>query len=156
MNEVRIWAEHPFYNVRRNAAYAWEAVVLPAADQTPIILPGKETLPFTVAMVKATYGEDAERLPEAEFQTEMSRRITHSESMLARLRDNWTGQNLSEWHVYASILRPMFGIRVEGAVFLNGDGAKYEQYTIHTYVVSREPLDEAILKHLTLVPISHP
>lgn len=90
------------------------------------------------------------------FQEKVARRITHSEQMLAMLKDNWTGQDLSGWHVYGSILRPMTGIKIDGTVFLNGNGARYAQYEIYTHVVAREPLDAKTREHYTLVTISHP
>jgi hypothetical protein len=156
MNGQRIWLDHPVYQVYRNEARYWEVAILLPTSQTPIILIGEETSASTVKQIKATYGESAERLPEVKFQEEVERRTTHSEEMLALLKDNWTGQDLRDWHVYGSILRPMMGITIEGTVYLNGNGARYHQYGIYTYVVAKEPLDARTREHYTLVTISHP
>ncbi len=79
---------------------------------------------------------------------------------MALLKSNWTERDLSGWHVYGSILRPMTGIRIDGTVYLNGNGARHEgrggRYEIYTYVVSKEPLDAGTIKHYTLVEVSHP
>ena len=156
MNELRTWLDHTVYKVYRNEARYWEAAVLLPTSQTPTIFNGEETSTATVKQIKETYGENAERLLEVKFQEEVARRITHSEQMLAMLKDNLTGQDLSGWHVYGSILRPMTGIKIDGTEFLNGNGARYAQYEIYTYVVAREPLDAKTIEHYTLVTISHP
>ena len=110
--------------------------------------------------VKETYGENAEQLSGVQFQEEVTRRITHTSEILELLKNNWTGQDLRSWHVYGSILRPMTGVRIEGAVFLNGNGARYGvngvRYEIYTYVVAKNPLDAGTIKRYTLVEVSHP
>lgn len=156
MNEPRIWLDHTVYKVYRNKARHWEAAILLPTGQTPTTFSCEDTSTLTVKQVKETYGESAEQLSEARFQVELERRITHSSEMLAMLKDNWTGQDLSDWHVYGSILRPMTGIRIDGAVYLNGNGARYYQYEIYTYVVAPEPLDAGTIEHYTLVTVSHP
>ena len=156
MNE-RTWLDHPVYRVNRNKRTGdWEAAILLPESQEPMLLSGEKTSVLMVEKVRALYGERADRLPYDQFQAEVERRITHSAEMLVLLKNNWTSQDLSGWHVYASILRPMAGIRIEGTFFLNGNGAKYNQYTIYEYVVAREPLDARTIEHYTLVPISHP
>jgi hypothetical protein len=160
MDEQKTWVDHPVYHVYRNEACYWEAAILLPKSQTPITLNGEETSTATVNLVKATYGESAERLSTMEFQEEATRRITHTPEMLELLKNNWTGRDLTGWHVYGSILRPMTGIIIEGTVFLNGNGARYEgnggRYEIYTYVVAKEPLDAGTIKHYTLVGVSHP
>ncbi|HEU5376889.1 MAG TPA: hypothetical protein VFV38_15745 [Ktedonobacteraceae bacterium] len=160
MNEQKPWLDHTVYRVYRNEAGSWEAVILVPTSQTPIIFTGEETPEATVKQVEGTHGGNAEQLAEEEFQAEITRRTSHTPEMLALLRSNWTERDLSEWHVYGSILRPMTGIRIEGTVYLNGNGARYEgcggRYEIYTYVVSKEPLAAETLKHYTLVEISHP
>jgi hypothetical protein len=131
------------------------AILVPTR-QTPTILTGGETSVLTVKQVKETYGESAERLPAVKFQEEVERRTTHSEEMRSLLKDNWTGQDLSSWHVYGSIHRPMAGIKIDGTVFLNGNGARDQQHEVYTYVVAREPLDARTIEHYTLVTVSHP
>lgn len=148
---------HPVYMVRRKETFPcnWEVSILLPTDREPTIIPGEETAQATVNAVKEQY-EGAVRLTEYFFQQEVEKRRKHTPEMLAMLQDNWTGNDLSDWHVYGSILRPMSGIKIDGTVYLNGNGAKYQQYTIHTYVVSPEPLDERTIEHYTLVTISHP
>jgi hypothetical protein len=155
MNE-RTWLDHTVYKIYRNEVRCWEAAILLPTSQVPTILSGEKTPGETVERIKEAYGESAARLPEVKFQEELERRITHSPEMLAILKNNWTGQDLSGWHVYGSILRPMAGIKIEGTVFLNGNGARYNQYTIYEYVVAREPLDVRTREHYTLVTVSHP
>ncbi|GCE32001.1 hypothetical protein KDA_74850 [Dictyobacter alpinus] len=159
MNE-RIWLDHVVYKVYRNEALVWEVSMLLPTSQVPITLSGEKTPGEIVDKVKGTYGESARRLSEQKFQEEVARRITHSSEMRALLKENVTGQDLSNWHVYASILRPMVGISIDGAIYLNGNGATYQghqgHYEIYTYVVVQHPLDETIIERYTLVPISHP
>ena len=144
------------YKVYRNQQSGyWEVAMLTPDSVTPEIFPGEETTTATVKAVKERY-EGAMRLTEYFFQKEVEARTTHTPEMLDLLVDNWTGQDLSAWHVYGSILRPMNGIRIDNTVFLNGNHARYQQYEIYTYVVSPEPLDEQIMEHYTLVTISHP
>ena len=95
----RTWLDHPVYHMYRNASRYWEAAILLPTSQTPVILNGEETSTATVKQVKARYGESAERWSEVKFQEEIERRTTHTEEMLALLKDNWTGQDLSGWHV---------------------------------------------------------
>ena len=160
MNEQKIWLDHPVYHMYWNEAHYWEAAVLLPASQTSIILNGEETSTATENLVKATCGESSERLSTVQFQEEASRRITHTPVMLELLGNNWTGKDLRSWHVYGSILRPMMGIRIDGTVFLNGNGARHEvnggKYEIYTYVVAKEPLDVGTINHYTLVEVSHP
>jgi hypothetical protein len=157
MNE-RAWLDHTVYKVsRNNKTHLWEAAILLPTTQEPTILGGEKTPGETVGQIKKVYGENAERLPEVKFQEELERRMTHSPEMLKMLKNNWTGQDLSDWHVYGSILRPMTGITIDGAIYLNGNGARYqEHYEVYTYVVVQQPLDEKIKQHYTLVTISHP
>lgn len=156
MNEPRTWSDRTVYKVYRNEARHWEAAILSPSSQTPTTFSGADTRESTVKQVEETYGKSAERLSEVKFQEEIARRITHSSEMLAMLKDNWTGQDLSDRHVYGSVLRPMTGIKIDGAVYLNGNGAKYYQYEIYTYVVACEPLDAETTEHYTLVTVSHP
>ena len=153
--EQKQWLDHTVYRVYRNDASYWEAAILQPKSTTMSIFPGDDTGTLTAQSVRERYGENAERLTEATFQREMNRRLTHTPEMLTLLKENWTG-DLSTWHVYGSILRPMSGISIPGTVYLNGGGARYEHYEIHTYVVSPEPLDERTIEHYTLVTISHP
>ncbi|MBA2681104.1 MAG: hypothetical protein H0U76_22240 [Ktedonobacteraceae bacterium] len=156
MNQ-RTWLDHTVYRVNRNERTGnWEATILLPTSQVPMLLTGEKTSVLTVEKVRELYGESADRLPYDQFQAEVERRITHSEEMLVLLKNNWTGQDLSGWHVYGSIQRPMAGIKIEGTIFLNGNGAKYNQYTIYEYVVAREPLDARTIKHYTLIAVSHP
>lgn len=155
MNEQG-WLDHTVYKIYRNEARLWEAAILLPTSQVPTIQNGEKTPRETVEWIKEVYGESAARLSEGNFQEELERRITHSPEMLAMLKNNWTGQDLSEWHVYGSILRPMTGIKIDGTIFLNGNGSRYNQYTIYEYVVAREPLDARTREHYTLVIVSHP
>lgn len=150
---------YPVYKVYRNTAGngPWEVAVLMPTDVEPTIITfhDAETSTAAVKAVKERY-DGAVRLTEYFFQQEVEARIKHTPEMLAMLEDNWTGQDLSKWHVYGSILRPMSGIRIDNTVYLNGNGARYQQYEIYTYVVAQEPLDERTIEHYTLVTISHP
>ncbi len=156
MNQQRTWLDHTVYKVYQNRDRSWEAAILVPTNQEPAFLKGLSSPSLTVKKVEEAHGESAERLSEAKFQEELERRRTHSPEMLAMLKQNWTGEDLSGWHVYASVLRPMMGIKIEGTVFLNGNGAKYEGYEIYTYVVSKEPLDARTREQYSLVTISHP
>lgn len=156
MNEQRTWLDYPVYHVYRNEARYWESAILLPTSQTPVTLGGEETSTATVMQVKGAYGENVKRLSAVQFQEEVARRITHTPEMLELLKNNWTGQDLRGWHVYGSILRPMTGIKIDGTVFLNGNGARYGQYEVYTYVVAKEPLDAQTIEHYTLVAVSHP
>lgn len=154
----RTWLDHTVYRVHYNERTGeCEAMLLLPTSQEPQFFPGEETAARLEEKLRAIYGESAVRLPDDQFRREEERRITHSAEMLALLRDNWTGQDLSGWHVYGSILRPMMGIRIEGTVYLNGNGARYHnRQMIYEYVVARSPLDARTLEHFTLVLVSHP
>jgi len=155
MSEQKIWLDHTVYRVYRNDANYWEAAILQPKKTTASIFPGDDTGAETAQAVRERYGENAERLTEEKFQQELERRLTHTPEMLKLLKEIWTG-DLRTWHVYGSILRPMIGISIPGTVYLNGNGAKYQGYDIHDYVVSPEPLDGATIEHYTLVTVSHP
>lgn len=152
---MKEWLVHTVYRVYRNDAGYWEALVLQPKSTTASIFPGDDTGGETTQSVRERYGENAERLTEVKFQQELDRRLTHTPEMLKLLKENWTG-DLSAWHVYGSILRPMIGISIPSTVLLNGGGAKYQQYEIYDYVVSPEPLDQRTIERYTLVTISHP
>lgn len=157
MNTRRTWLEYPVYKVYRNPEGYWEAAILLPTIQTPTIFNGEETFALTLKQIKDTCGENSIIMSEKMFQEEVVRRTTHSDTMLAMLKDNWTGKDLSAWHVYGSISRPMDGIRIDGTVFLKGNGAKYQdRYEIYEYVVAQTLLDASIIVHYNLVIISHP
>ena len=155
MNENRTWLDHTVYRVYRNEVWYWEAAILLPSSHTPTLLKGEDSWALTMQQVKETYGEDAVRLSEGKFQQELERRRLHTPEMLTLLKNNWTERDLSTWHVYGAF-RPMTGISIAGTVFLNGNGAKYDQTEIYTYVTAQEPLDAITKEHYSLVTISHP
>ncbi len=148
--------EHTIFKVYKNDANYLEAAILtPKSGAKPTTFNGWDTLEEMIAQVKRDYGEDAERVPARIFQQEIERRTVHTPAMLAMLADTYAG-DLRECWVYGSILRPMSGIVIEGATYLNGNGAKYKGWKIHEYVVMPGALDKATIEHYDLVFISHP
>lgn len=151
------WLDHTVYKVYRDEqSRCWEAAILtPSSNKAEIFKPFEETAIDTVSAVRQKYAPCV-RLTDYFFQMELEKRTTHTPEMLALLRDNWTGEDLSDWYVYASILRPMSGISIADTHYLPGNSATYQQWTIHTYVVAFEELSAHTIEQYDLVFISRP
>lgn len=148
--------EHTIFKIYKNDANYLEAAILtPKSGAKPNLFSCWDTIEEMIAQVKADYGQDAERVPARIFQQEIERRTVHTPAMLAMLEDTYAGDLRGCW-VYGSILRTMSGIVIEGATYLNGNGAKVNGWRIHDYVVTPGALDERTIEHYDLVFISHP
>jgi hypothetical protein len=144
------------FKVYKNDANYLEAAILTSKSGTKVVtFNGWDTVDEMIAQMKQDYGQDAERVPSRIFQQEIERRTTHTPEMLALLEDTYAG-NLQECWVYGSILRPMSGIVIEGATYLNGNGAKYQGWKIHDYVVTPGELEKSVIEHYDLAFVSHP
>ena len=82
---------------------------------------------------------------------------THSPEMLELLQkqSEFYERDMTSWHVYGSLLRPMSAswARLGDALFILSD-KRATNY--HSYVVVPEPLSRATIEHYDLVFISHP
>jgi len=111
-----------------------------------------------VKEIRGAHPQGCERTTPFFFQQELKKRTTHTDEMWNLLFENWTGNDLTEQWVYASTLRPVSDIRIEGAVgIIAPEGTLYEnRYTVHGYIVYPGTLDEHSIRHYGLVFISKP
>lgn len=111
-----------------------------------------------VQEIKGAYPKGCIRYDPTGFHRELTSRTTHTDEMWDLLFDNWTGNDLTRHYVYASTLRPVSDVRIEGAVgIIAPEGTLYEdRYTVHGYIVYPGTLDEHSIRHYGLVFISKP
>ncbi len=111
-----------------------------------------------VQEIRGAYPKGCIRYDPTGFLRELNMRTTHTDEMWDLLFDNWTGNDLTSHYVYASTLRPVSDIRIEGIVgIIAPEGTLYEnRYTVHGYIVHPGPLDADTIRHYGLVFISRP